>query len=88
MDPASLTQGTDFTIDPNIVLTASASTANFHNLRLRPPSTSGYPPGTYTFTLLAGASMDDYLGNHYVQPADKVIHFTIKDPDPAPDCIP
>jgi hypothetical protein len=88
MDPSTFTQDTDYTIEPNIVLTASSSTTNLLNTRLRPPSPGGYPPGTYTFTLKAGASFDDYLGNHYVQAADKVIHFTIKDPDPIPDCLP
>ena len=37
------------------------------------------PPGKYKFTLKAGATIDDVLGNTYTQAADKVINFTVKD---------
>jgi hypothetical protein len=99
MDPSTFTQGTDFTIEPNVALSVGASPSNFGGIRIRPTrdcdlltpdftTCSGYAPGTYTFTLKAGAQFDDYLGNTYTQPTDEVIHFTISDPDPTPDCLP
>jgi hypothetical protein len=99
MDFSTFDQGTDYTIEPNVPLVALPSGNNAIKLSatngvgcdplngVTSPCT-GYAPGTYTFTLKAGASFDDYVGNHYVQAADKVIHFTISDPDPLPDCLP
>lgn len=48
------------------------------------------PPGTYTFTLKMGATLEDQLGNMYTQAADKVIHFTVEGPaapEPTPACL-
>jgi hypothetical protein len=46
-----------------------------------------FAPGDYVFTLKAGATISDLLGNVYTQAADKVIHFTVKAPVTAPTCL-
>lgn len=79
-----LVQGTNFTIEPNIPLTISQ--ANKTSIRFRPAA--AYPPGDYTFTLKKDSVILDVNGQMYTQPADRVIQFSIADPEPAPDCIP
>jgi hypothetical protein len=52
--------------------------------------TKDLAPGTYTFTLKMGATLEDQLGNVYTQAADKVIHFTVEAPEapePTPACL-
>lgn len=45
------------------------------------------PEGDYIFTLKAGATVNDFIGNTYTQAADKVIHFTVHEPVPAVQCL-
>lgn len=44
-------------------------------------------PGTYTFTLKQGATIDDVLGNTYTQASDRVIRFTVQNAAPAVQCL-
>ena len=95
MDPASLTEGTEFSVtdasgNPVTGFTVAASsnggcalsgTALACGLRVRKV---GLPTGNYTFTLKAGASINDVMGNAYMQAADKVVHFTVKNAAPPP----
>jgi hypothetical protein len=81
MDPSTLTTA-DYTIDPAVPLVVSQD-PDFSKIRLR----AVFPPGTYTFTLKAGAQISDFLGNVFTNAADQVIHFTIKDPTPFPRCL-
>ena len=48
---------------------------------------SDFAPGDYIFTLKAGATVNDFLGNTYTQATDRVIHFTVKAPVPAVKCL-
>lgn len=87
MDPASLVQGTaGFDIAPPVAMAVQSGGA-FGDLDLRPTNAAGFTPGTYTFTLHAGAQIKDLLGNIYTQPSDLVVHFTVQAPEPTPDCI-
>jgi hypothetical protein len=43
-----------------------------------------FTPGDYTLTLKKDAVIKDILGNDYVQPADRIIKFTIQEAPPAP----
>ena len=63
------------TASANCSATALGSTINIR---------ANLAPGTYTFTLKKDAQLLDVLGNMYVQPADKVIAFTVKDAEAAP----
>lgn len=45
------------------------------------------PEGDYIFTLKAGATITDKIGNTYTQAADRVIHFTVHEPVPAVQCL-
>lgn len=89
MDPSTLVQGpTGFDISPNAAMNVDPDPGNFRSLLLRPIADTGFAAGTYTFTLHAGATISDFLGNTYTQPTDLQIHFTVEDPEPAPACIP
>jgi hypothetical protein len=46
-----------------------------------------FAPGDYIFTLKAGATVSDRLGNVYTQEADRVVHFTVAAPAPAVQCL-
>ena len=46
--------------------------------------TGVFAPGTYTFTLKAGAQIEDLLGNVYTHPADTVRTFTVANDPPSP----
>jgi Bacterial Ig-like domain len=87
MVPASL-EPADYTITPAVTLDApittatTGCTASGTSCTIRLGGT--YPPGTYTFTLKAGAVINDLLGNPYTQPNDRVIKFTVKEAPPAP----
>jgi hypothetical protein len=91
-----LTEGTEFTVtdgsnNPVTGLTIDTSA----NSSCTTSSTScavrirkNLAAGDYTFTLKAGATVNDVLGNVYTQAADKVVHFTVEDPaPPAPTCL-
>jgi hypothetical protein len=96
MDPSTLVQGpTGFDVEPNVPMSITFDTGNFRTLRMRSAAgcttsatCTGFAPGTYTFTFHQGATVKDFLGNTFTNPTDVVIHFTIKDPDPNPDCLP
>lgn len=93
---STLTETTDFTITPAPVAGAiSVSVGAAPNgcgqsstgcqLRVR----GDFAPGDYTFTLKAGAVINDALTvpTTFTQPADKVIHFTVKNAPAAPPPI-
>lgn len=89
IDPSTLIQGvTGFELSPNVAVSVGADPGNFRSLLIRPTANTGFAAGTYTFTLHAGATMKDLLGNTYTQPSDLEIHFAMEDPEPAPACIP
>jgi hypothetical protein len=46
------------------------------------PTDTPLAPGSYSFTLKAGATVEDVLGNVYTQAADRVINFTVVDAEP------
>ena len=79
MDPTSLTSA-DYTIDPAIPLITSVTPSSTLSLT----SAASAPAGMYTFTLKAGAVINDVLGTAYTVAADKVIHFTVKNPSTTP----
>ena len=94
----SFDANTDYTVTDSAgaaqTMTVAVSTSGSANCG--PSSTSctitvraNLAPGTYTFTLKKDAQLLDALGNMYVQPADKVIHFTVKDAEatPAVQCL-
>ena len=98
MTAASFDANTDYTVTDSAgaaqTMTVAVSTSGSANCG--PSSTSctitvraNLAPGTYTFTLKKDAQLLDALGNMYVQPADKVIHFTVKDAEatPAVQCL-
>jgi Bacterial Ig-like domain len=77
----------DYTVAPAVTLdapivTAPGCSASGTSCTLRLGGT--YPPGSYTFTLKAGAVISDLLGNPYTQAADRVIKFTVEEAPPAP----
>ncbi|HLL21274.1 MAG TPA: Ig-like domain-containing protein [Kofleriaceae bacterium] len=91
MDITSFTAD-DFTVSPaapTLTITKAATTdctATSTACRLR---ISGvYTPGTYTFTLKAGAVLTDVFGAQYTQATDRVVTFTVADAKPAPAAIP
>jgi hypothetical protein len=85
MDPTTLVQGAaGFDVFPNVAMNVDDG-ATARDLSLAPAA--GFAPGTYEFTLHAGAQIKDRLGNTYTQPSDLVIHFTIANPEPIPACI-
>jgi hypothetical protein len=43
-----------------------------------------FTPGEYTIKLKKDAALKDVLGNDYVQPADRIIKFTVQEATPAP----
>lgn len=89
IDPSTLANGpTGFELSPNVAVSVGADPGNFRNLLIRPTANTGFAAGTYTFTIHAGATVKDFLGNTYTQPSDLEIHFTIADSEPAPSCIP
>lgn len=88
MLPATLTEGADYTVTPT---QAPGTLSAFVVAGCSMSSTScqiqvaGHlAPGDYTFTLKAGATIDDALTppSTYTQAADKVVHFTVKNPTP------
>ncbi|MDB4953859.1 MAG: hypothetical protein JWO36_1428 [Myxococcales bacterium] len=79
MDPTSLTSA-DYTIDPAVTLTTGTTASTTLSLTTALAAAAG----TYTFTLKQGAVIKDVLGNDYTVAADRVIHFTVKDPAPTP----
>ena len=48
------------------------------------PTAEPLAPGDYTFTLKAGATIEDVLGNVYTQAADRVVNFTVVDAPSTP----
>ncbi len=89
MDPVTLTQGTDFTLSPNVALAASADAAAGNSVL---DLTGDLPPGSYTFTLKNGAAISDLVtptADVYTQSTDLVINFTVTAPAATgPDCLP
>lgn len=87
MSLATLTTD-DYTITPAVTLNAPIATSSTGCTASGTSCTirlgGVYPPGTYTFTLKAGAVINDLLGNPYTQAADRVIKFTVKEAPPAP----
>jgi len=86
MNPATLAAN-EWTLSPAVPgfpTTWSADTA-YGAIRIR----GVFPPGDYTFTLKAGATIDDKLSpaHTYTQATDLVIKFTIKDPATRPQCL-
>lgn len=97
MNPATL-DTTDFTFTgtagPVAVVAAAASpatcTTTATSCSLRVESAAPLLPGEYTFTLKAGATISDVLGNVYTQTADRTVKFTVKDaapPTPPIQCL-
>lgn len=93
MVPASFDATTDYTVVNSAgaaqAMTVAVSTTSSANCSASATSCSltiraNLAPGTYTFTLKKDAVLLDVLGNMYTQGADKVVHFTVKDADPAP----
>ena len=98
MDPTTLVQGTDFTISPNIPLGVinlggPGGGGTYEQLNIAPTSAAGtFPAGTYTFTLLGTAKVNDLIGTTgadvFSATADTVIHFTVTaNPGPAATCL-
>ncbi len=90
MDPTTLTQGTDFTLSPNVALTVGQGVNTGSNAEL--DLTGDLPPGSYTFTLKNGAAISDLVtptADVYAQTQDLVITFTVAAPAATgPDCLP
>jgi hypothetical protein len=82
LTPADYTVEPAVTLDTPIATSGTGCTASGTSCTIRLSGT--YPPGTYTFTLKAGAEINDLLGNPYIQAADRVIKFTIEEAPPAP----
>lgn len=52
------------------------------------PTAAPLAPGDYSFTLKAGATIEDVLGNVYTQATDRVVNFTVVDaPSSAVQCL-
>jgi len=81
MLPATLLP-TEWSISPAIAMTNVTPVAKSSSIILE--SDAAIPAGDYTFTLKMGATIDQASGGTYTQAADKVIHFTVVDPTPAP----
>jgi hypothetical protein len=89
MLPATLTEGTDYTITPapaagvlsTVILSGCTMSSTACQLKVQ----GALAPGEYTFTLKAGAMIDDALTpvSTYTQAADKVVHFTVKNAEPS-----
>lgn len=90
MDPASLTSA-DYTASngvqfaPTGVYDGCDATATSCVLELT--TTQALTPGAYQFTLNAGATLTDVLGNTYTQATDRVINFTVANAAPAVQCL-
>ena len=91
-----LTEGTEFTVtdgDGNEVTGFTIDTTSGSGCAVNGTSCAfrirkNLAAGDYTFTLKAGATVTDENDNVYTQEADKVIHFTVEDPEPpAPACL-
>lgn len=64
-----------------------AATSTSCSIRVTPGTSVtpvSLPPGDYTFTLKAGATINDKLGNVYTQAADRVVEFTIENATATP----
>jgi hypothetical protein len=60
-----------------------SATSRGCSLRIR----ADLPPGPYKFTLKAGATISDQLGNVYTQEKDLVINFTVLAVEPPSQCL-
>jgi hypothetical protein len=91
MDVATLTQGTDYTLSPNVALTAAYGPAN-GPVNQTLDLTGNLPPGSYTFTLKNGAMINDLVtptADVYAQTQDLVINFVVAAPAATgPACLP
>lgn len=87
-----LVEGTEFTFESNgtevtgftVVKSGCGAASGSCSLAIR----KNLAPGTYKFTLKAGATLEDQLGNVYTQANDRVINFTVAPPPPAPEPAP
>jgi len=91
MDPATLattewmfTSATAVTFGaPTVSGCASDSTT----CSIRLTTTAPIPPGSYKFTLKAGATISDVRGTVYTQAADRTVSFTVENAEPAVVCL-
>jgi len=91
LDPTEFTLTSTTSTTP-IVTTAPSSaatscTATATSCSVRVDAVAPLAPGSYKFTLKAGATITDVLGNVYTQAADRSVTFTVANAAPAVVCL-